>query len=62
MDNHGVPLLTPFNYQEWMNAMNTTLKGKKLFRIATGLQAELDDERDREKWLDKCDEAIGFMT
>ena len=47
MDRSSVPLLTPFNYDEWKMKMMDFLKRKRLFKITMGTETKplLDDEK-----------------
>ena len=61
MDRSLVPLLTPFNYDEWKMKMMNFLKRKRLFEITMGTEAEPLLDAEKPKWLNRYDKAYGIM-
>ena len=62
MDRSLVPLLTPFNYDEWKMKMKNFLKRKRLFEITMGIETEPLLDAEKPKWLKKYDKAMVFCV
>ena len=60
MDRSSVPLLTPFNYDEWKMKMMNFLKIKLLFGITMGTETEPLLDAEKPKWLNRYDKAYGI--
>ena len=61
MDRSSVPLLTPFNYDEWKMKMMIFLKRKRLFEITMGIETEPLLDAEKPKWLNRYDKAYGIL-
>ena len=61
MDHSSVPLLTPFNYDEWKMKMMNVLKRKRLFEITMGTETEPLLDAEKPKWLNRYDKAYGIL-
>ena len=61
MDRRSVPLLTPFNYDEWKTKMKNFLKRKRLFEITMGTETEPLLDAEKPKWLNRYDKAYGIL-
>ena len=62
MDQSLVPLLTPFNNDEWKMKIINFLKSKRLFRIKMGTKIEPLLDVENPKWLNKCDKFYGILS
>ena len=61
MDQSFVPLLTPFNYDEWKMKMMNFLKGKRLFKITMGIETKPLLDAEKTKWINRYDKAYGIL-
>ena len=61
MDRSLVPLLTPFNYDEWKMKMITFLKIKRLSRITMGIEMKPLLDVENPKWINICDKDYGIL-
>ena len=52
-------LLTPFNYHQWKEDMEMQLRSKRCFRLTMETEAELVHYVNKEKYLNRLDEAYG---
>ena len=59
MDLISIPLLSPFNYDEWKLNMVAYLKSHDLFDVSIGSSEEYYEEE--HDWLNYCDKAYGGM-
>ena len=53
--------LTPFNYLDWRVDMQIVLCNKGLYRVTMGREFEPQQHIEKSKYLNKLDEAFGFM-
>ena len=60
MDRSSLPLLTPFNYDEWKMKMMNFLKREHLFEITMRTNTEPLLDAKKPKWLNKYDKAYGI--
>ena len=58
---HSVEHLTPFNYHQWKEDMEVLLHTKKLFRLIEEIEAVPILNHDKEKYLNRLDEAHGYL-
>ena len=58
---HPVELLTPFNYHQWKDDMIVLLRTKHLFRLIEETEEEPESDKDKAKYRNRLDEAIGLM-
>ena len=58
---HPVEPLTPFNYHQWKEYMVVMLCTKQLFRLIEEIEAVPALENDKEKYLNRLDEAHGHL-
>ena len=62
MDFSKVPLLTPYNYHEWNQAVSNQLMSIGLFRMILGQDLEpATGVAERRKWFDRRDKALGTL-
>ena len=61
MDRSSVPLLTPFNCDEWKMKMMNFLERKRLFEITMGIETEPLLDAKKPKCLNKCDKVYGIL-
>ena len=61
MDRSSVPLLTPFNCDEWKMKMMNFLERKRLFEITMGIETEPLLDAKKPKWLNIYDKAYGIL-
>ena len=61
MDRSLVPLLTPFNYDDWKLKMMNFLKSKCLFRITMGTEIEPLLDAKKTRWINGYDKAYGII-
>ena len=61
MDRSSVPLVTPFNYDEWKMKMMNFLKRKRLFEITMGIETKPLLDVEKPKWLNRFDKAYGVL-
>ena len=54
-------ILTPFNYLDWRDDMQIVLCNKGLYRVTMGREVETQQRIEKSKYLNKLDEAFGFM-
>ena len=54
-------ILTPFNYLDWRADMQIVLHKKGLYRVTMAREVELQQPVEKSKYLNKLDEAFGFM-
>ena len=54
-------ILTPFNYVDWRVDMQVSLRNKGLFRMIMGREAEPHHPVEKNKFLNRLDEAFGFL-
>ena len=62
MDFSKVPLLTPYNYHEWKQAVSNELMSIGLLRMILG--QDLEPARgvaEKKKWFDRRDKALGSL-
>ena len=52
---------TPFNYVDWREAMQVSLHNLGLFRITMGRDIEPYHPTEKNKFLNRLDEAFGFL-
>ena len=58
---HQIEPLTPFNYHQWKDDMKILLRTKHLFRLVEETEEEPESEKDKVKYMNRLDEAIGLM-
>ena len=58
---HPLELLTPFNYHQWKDDMRILLRTKHLFRLIEETEGEPESDKDKAKYMNRLDEAIGLM-
>ena len=59
---HSRPrILKPFNYVDWREDMQVSLRNKGLFRIIMGREVEPHHPVEKNKFLNRLDEAFGFL-
>ena len=58
---HQIELLTPFNYHQWKDDMIVLLRTKHLFRLIEETEEEPESNKDKAKYMNRLDEAIGLM-
>ena len=58
---HPVEPLTPFNYHQWKEDMVVMLRTKQLFRLIEETEAVPVLDHDKEKYLNRLDEAHGHL-
>ena len=58
---HKIELLTPFNYHQWKEDMKILLRTKHLFRLIEETEEEPESNKDKSKYMNRLDEAIGLM-
>ena len=58
---HLVEPLTPFNYHQWKEDMVVMLRTKQLFRLIEETEAVTTLDHDKEKYLNRIDEAHGHF-
>ena len=58
---HQIELLTPFNYHQWKDDMRVLLHTKHLFRLIEEIEEEPELDKDKAKYMNRLDEAIGLM-
>ena len=58
---HSIELLTPFNYHQWKGDMVLMFCTKGLFKLIEEIEEERDSDKDKAKYMNRLDEAIGFM-
>ena len=56
-----VELLTPFNFHSWKGDMEILLRAKGLYRVTMDTEEELSSMTDKARFLNKKDEASGFL-
>ena len=61
MDASTVSVLTPYNYFEWKSKIKIYLKRHGYYRVTMGLETEPQDDTEKIKWFNKCDEAFGTL-
>ena len=61
MDQISIPLLTPFNYDEWKMKMMNFLKSKSLFEITIGTKTKPLLDVEKPKWLNIYDKSNGIL-
>ena len=61
MDRSSVPLLAPFNYDEWKMKMMDFLKRKHIFRIIMGTETEPLLDIEKPKLINRFDKACGIL-
>ena len=62
MDFSKVPLLTPYNYHEWKQAISNQLMSIGFLRIILGQDVELAiGVAERRKWLDRMDKVFSSL-
>ena len=54
-------ILTPFNYLDWRDDMQISLHNKGLYRVTMDKEVETHQPLEKSKYLNKLDEAFGFM-
>ena len=54
-------ILTPFNYVDWREDMQVSLCNKGLFKIILGREAEPHNLAEKNKFLNRLDEAFGYL-
>ena len=54
-------ILTPFNYLDWRADMQIMLHNKGLYRVPMGKEVKPQQPLEKSKYLNKLDEAFGFM-
>ena len=54
-------ILTPFNYLDWTADMQIILHNKGLYKVTMGREVEPQQPFEKSKYLNKLDEAFGFM-
>ena len=59
--DHLVEPLTPFNYHQWKEDMEVILRTKNLFRLTEEIKAMPVLNHDKEKYLNRLDEAHGYL-
>ena len=52
-------ILTPLNYLDWREDMQVSLRNKGYFRIILGREAEPHHPAEKNKFLNRLDEAFG---
>ena len=57
----SVDPLTPFNYQEWNGYMEIQLRSKRLYNVTMDTTIEPNHVVDKQRYLNKMDEAFGFL-
>ena len=58
---HQIEPLTPFNYHQWKDDMKILLRTKHLFRLIEETEEEPESDKDKSKYMNRLDEAIGLM-
>ena len=58
---HQIEHLTPFNYHQWKAEMVVMLHTKGLFRLIEEAEEEPDSDKDRAKYMNRLDEALGHL-
>ena len=58
---HTPRILTPFNYIDWRVDMHMVFCNKGLFRMTMGIEVEPQQHVEKSKFLNRLDEAFGFM-
>ena len=53
--------LTPFNYHQWKDDMIILLRTKHLFRLIEETEEEPESDKDKAKYMNRLEEAIGLM-
>ena len=53
--------LTPFNYHQWKDDMKILLRTKHLFRLIEETEEEPESDKDKAKYMNRLEEAIGLM-
>ena len=61
MDSSSSNLLTPFNYHQWKEDIEISLRCKGLFRVTMGTEIEPNAVIEKEKYWYKLDEVYGFL-
>ena len=61
MNRRSVPLLTPFNYDEWKMKMMNFLKRKHIFEITMGIDTKPLLDVENPKLLNRYDKAHGIL-
>ena len=54
-------MLTPFNFFEWKEEMETLLRAKGLYRVTMEIEGYPNAAIDKIKWHKKRDEAYGIL-
>ena len=54
-------ILTPFNYVYWRVYMQVSLRKIGLYRMTVGQEIEPHHPADKNKFLNRLDEAFGFL-
>ena len=54
-------ILTPFNYVDWREDMQVSLCNKGFFRIILGREVEPHHPTEKNKFLNRLDEAFGYL-
>ena len=58
---HPIEPLTPFKYHQWKADMVVMLRTKGLFRLIEEVEEEPDSDKDRAKYMNRLDEALGHL-
>ena len=59
--SHQIEPLTLFNNHQWKDDMKLLLRTKHLFRRVEETEGEPESEKDKVKYMNRLDEAIGLM-
>ena len=57
----SVDILTPYNFHSWKGDMEIQLHSRGLYRVTMDTEPELGSTIDKSRFLNKKDEAFGFL-
>ena len=61
IDSSSSNILTPFNYHQWKEDIEISLRYKGIFRVTIGIDIEPNAVIEKEKYWYKLDEVYGFL-
>ena len=57
----SIDILTPFNFHSWKGNMEIQLHARGLYRVTMDTEEEPASMTDKDRFLNKKDEAFGFL-
>ena len=54
-------ILTPFNYVDWREDLQVSLRKLGLYKMTMGRETEAHHPTEKNKFLNRLDEAFGFL-